>query len=83
MAQDNSGFNGQMMEFLVHLSHDEGSQSNDLHHMFLHSFTVHLAQVSSQFGLLREKVMWTDCTVLHSQGWIECSGDISIQLWSL
>ena len=38
LAQDNSGFNGQMMEFLVQLSHDGGSQSHDLHHMFLHSF---------------------------------------------
>jgi hypothetical protein len=28
---------GQIMEFLVYLSHDEGSQSYDLHHMFLHS----------------------------------------------
>jgi hypothetical protein len=37
LGQDNSGFNGQMMEFLVHLSHDEGSRSYDLHHMFLHS----------------------------------------------
>ena len=34
------------------------------------AFTVHLAQVSSQIGLLMEKVMWTDCTVLHSQGWL-------------
>jgi hypothetical protein len=29
---------GQMMEFLVYLSHDEESQSCDSHHMFLHSF---------------------------------------------
>src|SRR6202167_5765189 len=28
---------GQMMEFLVYLSHDEESQSPDSHHMFLHS----------------------------------------------
>ena len=56
------------MEFLVYLSHDEESQSHDLHHMFLHSLTVSLAQVSSQISLLMEKVMWTDCTVLHSQG---------------
>jgi len=28
---------GQMMEFLVYLSHDEESQSHDSHHMFLHS----------------------------------------------
>src|ERR1700685_3500714 len=26
---------GQRMEFFVYLSHDEGSQSYDLHHMFL------------------------------------------------
>ena len=26
---------GQMMEFLVYLSHDEESQSRDSHHMFL------------------------------------------------
>ena len=57
------------MEFHVHLSHDEESQSYDLHHMFFYiAFTVSLAQVSSQIGLLMEKVMWTDCTVLHSQG---------------
>ena len=28
---------GQMMEFLVYLSHDEESQSPDSQHMFLHS----------------------------------------------
>ena len=28
---------GQMMDFLVYLSHDEESQSHDSHHMFLHS----------------------------------------------
>ena len=56
------------MELLVYLLHDEKSQSYDLHHMFYIASTVHLAQVSSQFGLLMEKVMWTDCTVLHSQG---------------
>ena len=28
---------GQMMEFLVYLSHDEESQSHDSHHMSLHS----------------------------------------------
>ena len=82
LAQDNSGFNGQMMEFLVQLSHDEGSQSYDLHHMFLHSFTVHLAQVSSQFGLLMEKVMWTDCTVLHSQGWLSSDEEESYHFLS-
>ena len=59
---------GQMMEFLVYLSHDEKSQSCDSHHMFYIAFTVSLAQVSSQLGLLIEKVMWTDCTVLPSQG---------------
>ena len=37
---------------------------------FYIAFTVSLAQVSSQIGLLMEKVMWTDCTVLHSQGWL-------------
>src|SRR6204780_4032035 len=59
---------GQMMEFLVYLSHDEESQSHDSHHMFFYvAFTVSLAQVSGQIGLLMEKVMWTDCTVLHSQ----------------
>src|ERR1700683_4953672 len=35
---------------------------------FYIAFTVSLAQVSRQLGLLMEKVMWTDCTVLHSQG---------------
>ena len=59
---------GQMMEFLVYLSHDEESPSCDSHHMFYIAFTVSLAQVFSQIGLLMEKVMWTDCTVLHSQG---------------
>src|SRR6202042_152067 len=40
---------GQMMEFLVYLSHDEESQSHDSHHMFFyllylwHRFLVRLA----------------------------------------
>jgi len=58
-----------MKEFFVHSSHDEESQSYDLRHIFFYkAFTVSLAQVSSQSGLLMETVMWTDCTVLHSQG---------------
>src|ERR1700685_4345151 len=68
--QDNSELNGQRMEFLVYLSHDEGSQSYDLHHMFLHSlycaFGTGFQLVWLTHFRLHSCTEVMSCTVMHS-----------------